>query len=318
MLLMRALVVAACAGTAACGNTILSPAPPLEGWSAGTAIAETPCSLGGTAKVGLALDDQAVYFSTGCGQDAYNPNGVVMRAPLGGGAAVSLTGPEFCVDGIAARDGQVYFLTGCTGKAMRVPSGGGTTEQLSDLGGCPHDLVLDGDAFYVAGDAWMWPGVIRVPLDGSTPTGVTGSESSGGACVVVYGTAVYWTGFTGLFADPGGMLAPTDMEVCPAAGPAGVFFTKDNRLMKLPAGGGAAVELAATTAGAVSIAIDGDTVYWADPAGVHKVPAGGGTATTISSYTPPDADSTFWWMGITVDATRVYWTTPCGVMAAPK
>jgi hypothetical protein len=285
MLLTRALVVVACAGTAACGNTSPPPAPPLAGWSAGTAIAETPCSVGGTAKVSLAVDDQAVYFSTGCGQPAIGngPNGVVMRAPLGGGTAVSLTGPEYCVDGLAERDGQIYFLTGCTGFAMRVPSGGGTAEQLFDLGGCPHDLALDGDGFYVAGDLWMWPGVIRVPLDGSAPTGVAGSDGTGANCVVVYGTTVYSTSFSGLFAEPGGMLAAADGEVCPAAGPAGVFFTQDNRLMKLPAGGGAAVELAATTAGSVSIVIDGDTVYWADPAGVHKVPSGGGTATTISS-----------------------------------
>ena len=84
--------------------------------------------------------------------------------------------------------------------------------------------------------------------------------------------------------------------------------------MKVSTGGGAPITIASSPFGAVGIAVDATSVYWAtvganDRDGtVMKVPKGGGTTTTLAL-----AQSQPQW--IAVDATSVYWTT--GVSGGP-
>jgi hypothetical protein len=83
----------------------------------------------------------------------------------------------------------------------------------------------------------------------------------------------------------------------------------DGALMKMPLAGGPPEVLVAGLHGPGDLALDGDTIYWANTDGrIMKVSVAGGPPTLLASG---QVDP----LNVTVDATSVYWTNRGGIGA---
>jgi hypothetical protein len=178
----------------------------------------------------------------------------------------------------------------------------------------PSGLAVDCTSVY-----WTdWDGsagtVMKVPIDGGTPTTVAGVSA---AEIAVDGTSAYWTGGTAVMkvALGGGMpivLASfPEIEATIAVDRTSVYFvaigSSSAALMKVGLSGGKATKLADInlTGSADSIAVDTANVYLAGGDGtVKKVPIGGGTPTTLASGGSGGPAY------VAVDSASVYWTDP--------
>jgi hypothetical protein len=125
---------------------------------------------------------------------------------------------------------------------------------------------------------------------------VLASNQSDPSAIAVDSTSVYWTDLGPLGGGKAAIRLP-------------------GSVMKVPIGGGAPIELAATQVWPGAIAVDAANVYWTTGSGpyppaladggveggaVSKVPLDGGTAVTLVSAPMPG--------GIAVDANSLYWT----------
>jgi sugar lactone lactonase YvrE len=103
---------------------------------------------------------------------------------------------------------------------------------------------------------------------------------------------------------------PVELSANLTGAPAGLavdathaFFTAADRVMKVPIAGGAAVTVASGQAGPGAVAIDGNTIYWANTIGSSIVRANldGSNATVLAvGQAGPRA--------LALDGTHVYWT----------
>lgn len=103
-----------------------------------TLVAPAP----GSSEV-LVLDEANAYF----GGTASYP---LSRAPLPSGEPVELANP-FGVQDLRVDGDFVYFAENLGDHLLRVPiAGGGTPEQVTDVGGLVHTFVMDATHFYIA------------------------------------------------------------------------------------------------------------------------------------------------------------------------
>jgi hypothetical protein len=89
----------------------------------------------------------------------------------------------------------------------------------------------------------------------------------------------------------------------------GIAIPPDGAVMKMSLAGGAPEVLVAGLHGPGDLALDGDTLYWANTDGrIMKVSVAGGPPTLLATG---QVDP----LNVTVDATAVYWTNRGGVGA---
>ncbi len=225
----------------------------------------------------LAVDATSVYFINAAG---VAPGNSVMRAPIGGGAAVALgTGPD--PSSVAVDGTYVYWGGGVpdtSGAIMRVPVGGGTAVALAAFPCYPTDLALDATNVY-----WTCFGpkpsalLMSVAKAGGIPTTIASSTAP--LSLAVDATSIYWVG--------GGSV------------------------MKAAKCGGTPVALTTPVQGQypIGLTLDSTSLYWTltgtnpynTAYGVQSLPLAGGSVTTLVSN---QADP----MGIVVDQDSVYWT----------
>jgi hypothetical protein len=270
-------------------------------------------ALGGPARTvitslhrAVALGGGQVFLDSG--------NGLVAMAA----ADVSTTAPfQGFGRNVAATGADVYVSTcdGAFGAVLDLPTSGAAPTTLAAVG-CMNDLGLSGATLYgasiggpkgggvvVAAGIWAWPlyGSPGAPLIGgamSTPDAGAGASVDAGADgeppltpyapvgVVADATHVYWTE-----RGHGDAIPP------------------DGALMKMALTGGAPEVLVTGLHGPGNLALDGDTLYWANTDGrIMKVSVTGGPLTVL-------ADGQVDPLNVTLDATAVYWTNRGGVGA---
>jgi hypothetical protein len=270
---------------------------------------------------GLAVDTTNVYW-TNDGSDS-RCKGIVVKAPVGGGAPVVLVrGPSdgaafaLTIDATSAYFTMPPKASTRGGGIMKVPLLGGpvTTLVLSDGDSAPLSIAVDGTSVY-----WMRSSgeVMSMGLNGGSPAMVaSGAFSFPGLAVA--GGSVYFMAAGGVMKVPvtGGM--PTTLASVPgheteaiAANATNVCWMGRRGIVTVPVGGG---EVMTLVAGAheniianqgVSFALDAANVYWIDSA-VKSVPVSGGTPVTLIPTLPGGASLAAAVM--TVSATGLYWT----------
>ena len=77
--------------------------------------------------------------------------------------------------------------------------------------------------------------------------------------------------------------------------------------MSAPIGGGSAVHLSSGGGPGIALALDADTVYWAETVNgaIRKVPKAGGASVLLATNGATPGH-------VVVDATYIYWVTPDG------
>jgi hypothetical protein len=227
--------------------------------------------------------------------------------------------PPFKPMAIAVGPTSVYWTTegdsAYFDAVMQTPIVGGASTILVTYGNLTAgQLALDSDYVYWSDSSQQ--GVLKVPIDGGSPT-IIESGKDGGANnpigIAVDSTSVYWSNnASAIMKAPLGGGTPTQIATGFAplvVNTTNIYFTDPSTtiVMKTPLGGGTSTTLATPPApygwGAISaMAVDGISVYFTTENGVMKVPVGGGAVTTMASVLSPT--------GIAVDATSVYWIAP--------
>ncbi len=232
---------------------------PMQGGSVSTLVTRPVVGApeGGIAH--LALDATHVYWTENAVPLNANANGLVLSAPLTGGAATTLASGRAFPAGVAAASGQVYWADSLghfdymsAGSILREPVGGGVPVTMGTYAVGP--LGLNATMFFWSalfqtwtpstGNVWN-AAVLSAPLAGGTVTTVMSTEDSArrpdplgevgtSESLVVDDSFLYFVN-----------------QVSPAA----------SALAKVPVSGGVTTTVA--SAGTVGvIAIDQASIYW--------------------------------------------------------
>ncbi len=293
-----------------------------------------PCVLGGTitgAPATVACGGNASGRVVLAGDDVLwtvqQPGGVVMKAPLVGGAPTALVRAKVGAVGLVVVGTYVYFTLPGANQVLRVPLAGGQTEVVTKALDFPLFVASDGAALFVT-SGQKYAGVVsKIALDPRTananPPLTLMDGLSGPRGIAVTNGFVYWTDvFDGALLrtadrpDDAAREGGTRMAARLAAGISGpsdlalagdYAYVADQRgsLARIPLAGGGPELFTDARGTPYGVATDGASLYWTtrgDPGGVFKIPLAGGTPLALVTG---EADAHF----LAVDATAVVWGT---------
>lgn len=296
---------AACDGTCACTDGVCLPVK-LESFASLVATDKTNLYW-------LAIDPTGASSA-----------GAIMKAPLAGGAAVTLATTSGRVRQMIVDAADIWWAElpepGKFGALKHVPIAGGSVETFFSKASAPMSFALSADSVFwiepvpVGGDGDVYRSTVqRAPRAGGAPRWF----SEGGDHLLASTTHLYVLSLSlTLQAEPfdGGASTPL------AGGDIGVFEVDATRvywgtragLYSRPLAGGASVLLAPFKegyGGSTSIAVDATHVYWTTTSAVMKVPITGGSPTTLAS---------FGGHAIALSETRVYFASYKGFHSVAK
>jgi hypothetical protein len=293
-----------------------------EQYGGGYAVMRAP-ALGGPARTvvtssrrAVALGGGRVFLNSGNGLVGVTSADVSATAPFQGFGR-----------NVAASVSHVYVGTcdGAFGSVLDLPTSGAVPKTLGAVG-CMNDLALDaailygasiggakGNGVVVAAGVWAWPP--GAPLIGGAASGAIDASAGDG------GSDAASDGATGDGDADAGDAAPASPVYAPVGVVAdathvywterghGIAIPPDGAVMKMPLAGGVPQVLVAGLHGPGDLALDGDTLYWANTDGrIMKVSVAGGAPTVLATG---QIDP----LNVTADATAVYWTNRGGVGA---
>jgi hypothetical protein len=291
-----------------------------------------PCRLGGTmtgAPAVVACGGNATGRLVLAGDEVIwtvqQPGGVVMKAPLVGGAPTALVTAKVGAVGLVVVGAYVYFTLPGANEVLRVPLAGGQTEIVTRTLAFPLFVASDGAALFVTSGQNYAGVVTKLALDAraanARPPLTLMDGLSGPRGIAVEDGFVYWTdvldGALVRTADrpddaardggtraaarlAAGLSGPSDLALA-----GGYAYVADQRgnLVRIPVAGGDPELFTDARGTPYGVATDGLSLYWTtrgDPSGVFKIPLAGGTPTPLVTG---EADAHF----LAVGATAVVW-----------
>jgi hypothetical protein len=267
-----------------------------------------------------------MYWVSGAGAGSS-----IVKAPIGGGAAMTLVKNQNIVGPILVDATGVYWGGSTPNPVMTVLLAGGIATGLGDFSGDAPTGFIAQDATNVYWTSTYGNAVFSMPKGGGTVAMIASSTVSPSGLAVQGGT-VYWAASAGCCASASGIIAsapvaggtattlatglylPTVVTVDATSvyfldqGPSPSPNSDEGSVNRIPLAGGTPTVLAASQRSPVSLAVDDSNVYWGTAAlivdqcgGLWRVPKGGGSITTlVRGQSAVD--------GLAVDGTSVYWT----------
>jgi hypothetical protein len=147
----------------------------------------------------IAVDSANIYWLSTAAQPSQTV--YLQKAPIGGGAVVTLSSADGLPAGLAVNGGNVYFGIGSA--LMTVPTGGGATATLATTPTGIGGVATDGASVYWIGigtkaNSYRDATVMRVPVSGGSAVAVARDlYAPQGDAVAVDSTSVYWTTYDG-------------------------------------------------------------------------------------------------------------------------
>jgi hypothetical protein len=217
---------------------------------------------------GIAADANNVYWTA---FDMSTPTaGVVLQAPIGGGAVTTLASGRNSPIGIAVDAANVYWGDDAL---MKIPIGGGTATTLTSSV-APWSIAVDANNVYWANVGY----VAKMPIGGGATTVIGRTNGNGNAIsLALVGSNLYWQ-------ESGSTITDTGTVV-------GASIEADG-------GNGIASTLVSGLISPLYVAADQNHLYVNDNGFLLQAPVAGGTPTTIASC----GISSF----LAVDATNIY------------
>jgi hypothetical protein len=201
-----------------------------------------------TVAASIALDDDDVYWTN------YFAN-TVMRAPLDGGAPVTLATDQSFAQGIAIDAVNVYWAvpgtepTGYTdGWIAKVPIAGGTTTTIATSQLFPDGIAVAGAQVYWSDYHPTAGAITETTIDGGPTTTLAASQDYPNH-VVTDGAFVYWTTLGTI---------PNNYV--------------DGAVHRMPLGGGPITTIASAQPYASGVIVDDTSIYWITSAAIMKAP----------------------------------------------
>jgi hypothetical protein len=268
------------------GGTVIAPGQvqaETSGFSVYVAGKATPALVAGQQNYpkGIAVNSTHVYWTNHgmSSQQLTGDQGLVMRAPLGGGTPQVFASGQVDPKKIVLDNSNAYWTNGGSGPTagdagiMKASLSGGAPTRIVQAR-FPIDIAVN--SHYVFWSDADLRTINRAKPNGAMPTvlAMTGARPE---AIAIDSANVYW--------------------VC-----AGARGGADGVVMQVPIGGGTAVTLASGQAEPGGLAVDGSHVYWVNRGDgkVQRVPIGGGQVQLLRQMTRPNAiavDASYYYVG---------------------
>ena len=291
---------------------------PLAGGAMTTLASSLPLSGG------LSVDSTRVAWTERPGSTPFS--GAIRAVPKAGGTVTTLVANAASPRVVALisngdliyADGVIDFLPSSVSGIYRRTAAGNVTTLISGVAG-PGPIAVDAANVYVSEGWW----IKRVPRAGGAASLVSQANFDV-TSLDIDGTHVYWDeedlgtvrkaplagGAPTLLGSGNGR--PFDLRV---NGSTVYWLLGLDRLLKVPAAGGAVATVAGSLQAAEALAVDGSYAYFteSDAARVSRVPVAGGAITPMGGIAGGLA-----WYALAQDADRIYWLTPLALGAIAK
>jgi hypothetical protein len=262
--------------------------------------------------VGIALDDEHVYWSSGR---------QLLRAPKSGGTP-DVYAPSDMSWGILVDAGVIYWTVALYGEVRSVPTRGGAFTMLAKTSENLFALAHDADNLYwLASNGGITPSmVMQMPKSGGTPSLAGSAEGRALGQLAARDGVVFWTSSVGLHRRSSSeeieTVFPQSAQALTIDNGGSIYFSgapqfglATSVIFRTSLSGGAIEPLLDVEERVSDIIVDDESIYFATGSfgsyRIWRVPKTGGNPSCISALVRS--------LGfLALDANTLYWTEPAG------